>query len=102
MSEQQRAGDVGPGFSLAFLLHIVFQASAYFILLAVVGDGVVAEMSALVPLSVIGLSQLVYLGPTWLLLRKRGDSAMAKGVAIVVALTFLLNAGCFGLMVSLT
>ena len=96
MMREQRPGDVLRGFGLAVLLHLVFQAGAYFLLMMSVGDEQYGEISALLGVFAIGLSQLAYLGPTWLLLRNRRRDAMAKGVAIVMALTFLLNAGCWG------
>jgi hypothetical protein len=46
----------------------------------------------------IGVSQLVYMIPAVLIARRRGRVALAQGLALGAALTFLLNAGCWGLI----
>ena len=58
--------------------------------------GELPELNAFLPLAFIGLSQLVYLGPLWFLVRARERHVIAKGVAIAIAVTALLNAGCWG------
>jgi hypothetical protein len=95
-----KTGSVGVGVLLALALHVGFQLTAYFAALPSTGSGHLASLDALLPLFVIGLSQLVYLLPAWMILRRRGLSAHAKGVAIVMAVTFLLNAACWGLAIS--
>jgi hypothetical protein len=44
----------------------------------------------------IGVTQLVYVGPTIRLALGRERRALAKGLIIGAALTFLLNAACWG------
>jgi hypothetical protein len=47
---------------------------------------------------VIGVSQIVYLGPAMWILYRRGKPDTVKGVGIAAAVTFLLNAACFGVV----
>ncbi len=47
---------------------------------------------------VMGATQLIYMLPAILIYRHRGRPDVAKGIAIVTAVTFLLNASCFGLL----
>ena len=47
---------------------------------------------------IVGLVQLVYLGPAYVILRMQGQRRTALGVLILAALTFLLNAGCWGVV----
>ena len=49
-------------------------------------------------LVVIGLVQLLYLIPAWIILRVKGQKRTALGIVICAAITFLLNAGCWGLI----
>ena len=44
-----------------------------------------------------GLIQLVYLVPAMIVCKVRNRPKIVKGLAIVAAVTFLLNAGCWGL-----
>ena len=46
----------------------------------------------------IGLVQAAWIIPMILRFRKRGKTETAKGVMIAAAITFLLNAGCYGLI----
>jgi hypothetical protein len=46
----------------------------------------------------IGISQLAYVIPQALSYRKQGRSESLKGLWIGAGVTFLLNAGCFGLV----
>jgi len=48
----------------------------------------------------IGVSQLIYQLPAFYYLRSIGRTGMAKGILIGAALTFLLNAACFGILVA--
>ncbi len=72
---------VGSGLLRLLLLHL-FQ-----IPLAVVGG----------PLW-IGLSQLVYVVPQHFAYAKRGQRACIRGLWLGAGITFLLNAGCFGIV----
>jgi hypothetical protein len=46
----------------------------------------------------IGLGQILYVVPLALYLHQKGKIGMAQGVWIAAALTFLLNATCFGIV----
>lgn len=59
-----------------------------------------------IPLSVvggplwIGISQLVYVVPQHFVFKKQGRTACIRGLWIGAGVTFLLNAGCFGLVMA--
>jgi len=78
--------EVLKGIGLTALLHLIQLLPFYFIPVFAV---------------LIGLSQLVYVVPAFLVLRNQGRMGMAKGVLIGAAVTFLLNAACFGLLLSM-
>ncbi len=46
----------------------------------------------------IGLSQLVYVVPQHFVYAKRGQRACIRGLWLGAGITFLLNAGCFGIV----
>jgi hypothetical protein len=46
----------------------------------------------------IGISQLAYMLPAIFIARRRGRYDLVQGLAIGAAVTFLLNAGCWGLV----
>jgi hypothetical protein len=46
----------------------------------------------------IGISQLVYVIPQHFAFRKQGRAACLRGLWIGAGVTFLLNAGCFGIV----
>lgn len=45
-----------------------------------------------------GLTQLVVAIPLWIVLHRRGERAMCRGVILAAAVIFLLNAACWGLV----
>lgn len=47
----------------------------------------------------IGISQLFYVIPQHLAFKKQGRAACIRGLWIGAGVTFLLNAGCFGLVI---
>jgi hypothetical protein len=55
------------------------------------------SIAAGVCLLLIGISQLVYMVPAIVIARRRGRADLVQGLAIGLAVTFLLNAGCWGL-----
>lgn len=65
-------------------------------------------MSGAEPLSVpffavpfgIGLAQLLWIIPLYRSRRRRGATETAKGLIVAGAITFLLNAACWGLIVA--
>ena len=48
----------------------------------------------------IGIAQFFYVVPLLLWARATGERATAKGIWIAAAVTFLLNAACFGLILA--
>jgi hypothetical protein len=48
----------------------------------------------------IGIVQLLWMLPAWLIYRRRGQAETSKGILIIAVLVFLLNASCWGLMFS--
>jgi hypothetical protein len=48
----------------------------------------------------IGLAQLLWIIPLYLRHRKRGTSETAKGLIVAASITFLLNAACWGLLIT--
>ena len=91
--EESRRGGLGAGVGLGLLLHVVVGT------LAVFSGGLDSE-TGVVMLACIGLSQLLYMGPAMLIARHKGHAATMKGLALVAAITFLLNAGCWGLILT--
>jgi hypothetical protein len=85
-------GSVALGIVLLIPLHVVGQGVIFAI-------GMLTS-EALGPVSLlgIGLSQLVYVVPAAVVAKRRGAPAVAKGLLIAAAVTFLLNAACFGLV----
>lgn len=90
MSEQlgprgNETQEVLKGVGLLLLLHLI-QVPLFFL--------------NPVSFALIGLSQLIYLIPALIIIRQRGRTAMFKGLIIGGAITFLLNAACFGLLMA--
>jgi ABC-type Fe3+-siderophore transport system permease subunit len=54
--------------------------------------------SAFLPLMYIGISQLVYMIPAFVIMQRKGSTETAKGLIIGAAITFLLNATCNGVL----
>src|SRR5271154_5338586 len=80
---------VGGGFSLGLLAHIVFP-------LILVGIGQVPFIgdSSMLPVWFIGVGQLLWMGPVMIWSYKNKKSNRLKGLAILSAITFLLNGSC--------
>jgi len=57
-------------------------------------------MYAVVLITAFGVFQLIYIIPLILFLRKRDRQDFAKGIAIGASIAFLLNATCFGLLMT--
>jgi hypothetical protein len=78
---EPRRGGFWKGFGLGFLLHL-FQILAF-------GQPFL--------LTLWGLTQLVYQIPASIHFRKRGEPDTVKGIMVAAAVSFLLNAACWGL-----
>ncbi len=92
------------GFVLGILLHVcqigVFYAYGVFVSFLPAGSRQNEWSFAFLYLPfLIGLTQLVYMVPAIALLW-RNNRQIAKGVMLVAALTFLLNATCLGFLFS--
>ena len=70
------------GIGLAALLHC-----------ALFGAAVLFDAPRLFYL--IGVVQIAYLTPAWIILRRRGYKLAALGLVTVAAVTFLLSGACF-------
>ncbi len=60
--------------------------------------GIVGPDLAPIAIVCVGITQLVYMVPAMVLAHIKKQPGIVKGVAIITAITFLLNAGCFGLI----
>lgn len=60
--------------------------------------GWIAPDSAALVLVAIGLVQLVWVVPAIVIAVRKGQRGIARGIAILAAVVFLLNAGCWGLV----
>jgi hypothetical protein len=77
---RSRQADIWRGVGLALLMHLIQ------IPLAVV--------TAFVSLIFVGVSQLAYIIPASIFYHRAGRRGVVKGLIIVAAITFLLNATC--------
>jgi len=84
------------GAALAVVWHVLVLAVCG--LFATVVPGEAGAFLFLYPLLLIGATQFLYLPVLAIRRRRRGLPESAKGVWIVLGLTFLLNAGCWGLV----
>ena len=64
------------------------------------GGAVVSLMAFVVPLLGIGILQLLWIIPCYLHFRRKGQRETAKGVLIAAGIVFLLNAGCWGYLMT--
>src|SRR5690242_9722826 len=81
----------------------VLGCLAFFVVCALAGTmpgfGMLGEL-ALTAFFGIGIAQFVYVVPLLLWARATGERATIKGIWIAAAVTFLLNAACFGVILS--
>lgn len=96
---EQSKGNLWAGLGLTIVFHVLAQVPTFFLLLAIATSDRGLSLAVL-PVMYIGLSQLIYMIPAILLLRRRGDAETVKGLIIGASLTFLLNATCNGLLFS--
>lgn len=91
-------GSIGKG-----LVLTVFGSLAMFVVCvfgAMLPGAAFLSGAALFAFVAIGLVQAVYVVPLLLWSYARGETATAKGIWIAAAVTFLLNAACFGVLLS--
>jgi hypothetical protein len=87
-------GDVARGCILSVLLHPVAL-----VVIGIIGTAIDRNEGTLLVLTFlafIGLTQWVYIGPAAWLLRRRGATAIAKGVVISGGLVTLASTLCYG------
>ena len=65
------------------------------------GAAIVGIVTIVIPLA-IGLVQAAWIIPMVLTFRKSGRTETAKGILIAAAITFLLNAGCWGMIATMS
>jgi hypothetical protein len=85
----QDRGSILKGFGIAAAVNIGAVILGVITIVAVVGIFLLLG---------IGLVQAAWIIPLILHFRKMGKPETAKGVIIAAAITFLLNAGCYGLI----
>lgn len=85
------------GCLLGFGLH-VFQLAFVLVSEVIPYEGETAGLALMFGLApfFVGVTQFVYLVPAWIVLRRRGDWEVAKGVVLIGAITLLINATCTG------
>jgi hypothetical protein len=96
MSEEHGSKQVVLGFFLGIALQIIFLPIVFG--LAVLSQGhnrTVWPDLAFWALFGFGITQVLYILPAILIARRRGRLGIAKGLIILAALAFLLNASCF-------
>jgi len=83
------------GFLLCGGLHLAAFAIA-------AAWGMVSPGSELHPMlfATVGVSQLVYVLPVWVWLRRRGKRGVARGLVLGAVLTLLVTIGCWGLVMN--
>src|SRR5262249_34016370 len=96
MSEEHGTKQLVLGFFLGIALQIVFLP----LLVALIGLVQRHNRTFLPNLAFwaffgFGITQIVYMLPAILIARRRGRFGIAKGLTILAALAFLLNASCF-------
>jgi hypothetical protein len=84
-------GSVGRGIGIAALLNVGGVIVGGILMMIVVGVVIVLG---------IGVCQLIWLLPFYFRFRNRGETETAKGILIGAGITFLLNAGCWGVVMT--
>lgn len=65
-----------------------------------VGGVLVSVLVGFWPLFAIGVVQGLWAVPVWLSFRRKGESETAKGILLAAGIVFLLNAACWGVLMS--
>lgn len=90
MSEDQGSlGSVAEGAGIAVGLTIMG---------VVLGIVLIRDLVGLAMLSAIGIVQLLWMFPAWLIYQRKGRAETAKGILTTAGVIFLLNATCWGLV----
>ena len=82
-------GTLWGGFGIAALINLAGLVMGFI----TIGIGL-----GILVLVAFGLVQFAWLGPLYYSFRKQGKTETAKGVMIAAGISFLLNAGCWGLI----
>jgi hypothetical protein len=90
--ERKSEGSIWAGFGLAAAVNVGAM---------IVGALTVTIVVGIFILMGIGLVQVAWIVPMALRFRASGRRETMKGVIIAAAITFLLNAGCWGLVASI-
>jgi hypothetical protein len=86
--------------ALTFALHVAVLVILFVI--GAIGTGLGWELLsgffvlALGGLILVGVTQVLYVGPAFLVARRRGLTRLAQGLAVGAGITVLLNAACWG------
>jgi len=89
MLPQPDRGSILKGFGIAAAVNVGA---------VIIGVITIAAVIGIFLLLGIGLIQAAWIIPLILHFRKMGKPETAKGIIIAAAITFLLNAGCYGLI----
>jgi hypothetical protein len=90
------------GIGLGFGLHLL-QIPLVVLLGVLVagGDSGAVVVVGMFSLILIGVTQLLYIGPALVVAGMRGKRGLVQGMLIAAAATFALNAACWGLVVGM-
>jgi len=91
----QPSGSVIVGLLLCWLLNIVHVGVA--ILLFITSERTVP--TAVILIAAIGLLQIAYVVPVYRLLKRRGKSRTARGMAVAAWITTLVNVVCWVIVI---
>ena len=86
-------GSMVQGFFVAALLNFVFVG----VIASIANRAADLKVVQFLLLG-IGLTQLLWPTPLWLTYKRSGKTESAKGVLVAGGITFLLNAGCWGII----
>jgi len=93
---------MGKGILISFVLHfiqIVFVVIGFIVVAALPSKtaGGWAYLPVMLPFYG-GITQLLYMIPAIIFFKRRGQPDVAKGIGLMTAIGFLLNASCLGMM----
>ncbi|HLO52373.1 MAG TPA: hypothetical protein VK211_28495 [Kamptonema sp.] len=102
MSERPEWRDILVGIGVAFFMNIAFVLVCLVLMYIVAAISPISSFSALFAYGIfgIGLSQLLYIVPTVINLKRQQKWGEMKGVIIGAVLTALISGGCFYLIIS--